>query len=518
MGDGQSQGCDVLAPATVEPVGSALCEPTLLSQLVQLLGNREGHSLLLSDLGALLPGHLRHGVKERGGLRSWLQKYPELFMVSGQPGKESVALLLGVAKAKREEVNECPTEREDGDSQCAVQLRGLPYRATVTDIKQFLGHNVNMLKDDHAVQLVLNRDGRPSGFARVQFNSPLAARAARDELHMHNIGHTERYVEMFLYSERPNKSRKAVKEDDEVSTKEQVVKECREHMSSPGKGQLLLSMLGVALSSASRLYLKRTNQGLKHFLVQYPEFSVEGAKGRECVMYLPAIEKHESSPCEHIPSENVQEPQSPHVMPATPKIPKTPSDWGTPLGWDRERETDWSWSQPPFWPSWPAAVASGSWAENLKTAASGASVRLRGLPCDVSEQDVLAFFAKFDVVEHIAEQARAVELANGQAIVHMQSLDSAEEACQVLDGKCIGALTIEVCLCEAPSHESAAAVNAGSQQTLNGILSSARGSSWEQRPLAPRDAPKEEAENSWVALWDFLNRDEIGAQPDVLGG
>lgn len=326
-----------------------LIESALLSQLVQLLAQRSGHSLLLSDLGALLPGPMRHGVKEKGGLRSWLQKYPELFQVSGQPGKENVMLLLGQAEPGTSPVSSPPADaepsrtgievvqseyfaqdsqdlrkkEEEEDNDAAVQLRGLPYRATVTDVKAFFGRHAANFRDDNAVQLVLNRDGRPSGFARVQFTSPEAARAAKDEKHMKLMevsgaasGPTsptgagspngDRYVEIFLYTERPNKLRfkrltnavEAPKEELESVdvlralsvTKEQIVNECRIHMLTPGKGQLLLSMLGVALSTEARLYLKKTDQGLKHFLAQYPEeFSVEGAKGRECITYLPAV-------------------------------------------------------------------------------------------------------------------------------------------------------------------------------------------------------------------------------------
>mmetsp|Transcript_89718 Transcript_89718/g.159454 ORF Transcript_89718/g.159454 Transcript_89718/m.159454 type:complete len:936 (+) Transcript_89718:90-2897(+) len=312
------------------------CEPALLSQLVQLLGQRQRHSLLLSDLGALLPGSLRHGVKEKGGLRSWLQKYPELFQVSGLPGKESVTLLLGTtirdSAPRAEEASGAPapvgpqhaqsaaelehTKRmEDEENESAVQLRGLPYRATVQDVKNFLGQHARNLRDEqNSVQLVLNRDGRPSGFGRVQFTRPEAARAVRDTLHMHvmevagaplpnsKADKEARYVEIFLYSERPNKLRfkKTVgdsmetQEDAEIEalgvTKQQVIEECRLHMNMPGKGTLLLSMLGVALSPPSRLYLKKTDQGLKHFLAQYPdEFSVDGTKGRECIVYHPAM-------------------------------------------------------------------------------------------------------------------------------------------------------------------------------------------------------------------------------------
>ena len=72
--------------------------------------------------------------------------------------------------------------------------------------------------------------------------------------------------------------------------KEEVINECREHMGSPGNGKLLLCKLGVALSQGARVYLKKTHQGLKSFLSQYPaEFSMDGAKGRESISYLPAL-------------------------------------------------------------------------------------------------------------------------------------------------------------------------------------------------------------------------------------
>lgn len=428
-------------PAPCQPglggdgASNQLCEPHLLSQLVQLLGQRPRHSLLLSDLGALLPGHLRHGVKERGGLRSWLQKYPQLFQVSGYPGKESVTLLLG-AKVDRAVIaahgaanppkqgagvagvpvaevgagrdassvgaiaaEKVRREEEDEENESAIQMRGLPYRATVADVKKFLGVHAQSLKDDYSIQLVANRDGRPSGFARVQFDSPAAAKSARDGLHMQMMelagggsggagasgaacsGVQERYVELFLYSERPNKLRikklatgSGCGEEEAVEaskvSKEQVVVECREHMMSPGKGHLLLSMLGVALSESARLYLKRTDQGLKQFLAQYPkEFIVDGVKGRECVSYLPALAKgsHNNS---DLPTgfpdsqrkntrragEGTGGPASgsindlqrfprreePTLIPQSPKVtekievdtPKelgaTPSDWGTP--------------------------------------------------------------------------------------------------------------------------------------------------------------------------------------------
>merc|ERR1719422_2223951 len=99
------------------------------------------------------------------------------------------------------------------------------------------------------------------------------------ELPGQGSGHVglDRYVEVFLYSERPNKLRFKKSAPDgaggEVEenleclgiTEEQVIQQCREHMQAPGQGQLLLSMLGVALSHNARLFLKKTDQGLKHF-------------------------------------------------------------------------------------------------------------------------------------------------------------------------------------------------------------------------------------------------------------
>ena len=120
------------------------------------------------------------------------------------PGREIVTLLLNnathdkVPKAGGSEFGIAATTQEskdaawevqsgreaDEESESAVQMRGLPYRATAQDILDFLGYHVRSLKDEKSVQLVSNRDGRPSGFAKVQFNSPEAAKAARDELHM----------------------------------------------------------------------------------------------------------------------------------------------------------------------------------------------------------------------------------------------------------------------------------------------------------------------------------------------
>jgi len=78
-------------------------------------------------------------------------------------------------------------------------------------------------------------------------------------------------------------------------------------------------------------------------------------------------------------------------------------------------------------------------------------LRLRGLPFSSTEQDVLAFFAKHDIVEMIADEACVVKLMtkangkpSGQAIVKMRSPEDVTKACKTLDGQWIGTRYIEV--------------------------------------------------------------------------
>lgn len=390
-------------------------EGVLIAELIQMLSQRPRNSLLLSDLTALMPGPLRQRVKEIGGLTSWINRFPSLFQIVGAPGKELVVLVVGnpaaaqqaqqaqEAELQGEQENEMPRLRphaapsvteaevaagggytaepemsrspyavfdEEVDGECAVQLRGLPYKATVEDIMQFLGEHTAHLAQEDAVYLVLNRDGRPSGFARVLFTSSEAAKRCRDEMHLRSMD--DRYVEVFLFSERPSKGKKqrgeelvAVPGPDGVArnlfaaeaaagvTKEQVVRECRAEMADPSKRKLLLSMLGVALSAGSRAYLKQIDQGLKNFLVQYPnEFSVEGGKGCEYVSYMPLNEagdagSYKASSATSAPRSSISNLTAAEaIIPASPKskmpemahsasrVPATPSNWGTPHPWE----------------------------------------------------------------------------------------------------------------------------------------------------------------------------------------
>jgi hypothetical protein len=58
----------------------------------------------------------------------------------------------------------------------AVLLRGLPYRASVEDIRTFLGTLSSDLVGNKPVEQVTYRNGRPLGLARVQFSCPESAR------------------------------------------------------------------------------------------------------------------------------------------------------------------------------------------------------------------------------------------------------------------------------------------------------------------------------------------------------
>eukprot|EP00930_Biecheleria_cincta_P007896 TRINITY_DN1091_c0_g1_i2.p1 TRINITY_DN1091_c0_g1~~TRINITY_DN1091_c0_g1_i2.p1 ORF type:complete len:707 (+),score=150.75 TRINITY_DN1091_c0_g1_i2:100-2220(+) len=429
-------------------------DAVLLSQLIELLFGRPKQCLLLSDLAALLPGSLRKRAKEQGGLGQWIQKHGSLFRIDRQPGKETVILAMQtkgshpgddvvdsalahagfspVLDVSQQDASAAPNEQtktlaraaceevvifdEEGDGHLAVQLRGLPYKTTVEDVKVFLGEHMSNLSDIHPIRLILNRDGRPSGFARVVFTSADAARACRDDLHCRSMD--DRYIEIFLYTERPSRlGRKAAEwaprpvDGTTRIKKEQVVGECRIMIHASGNNHMLLSLLGVMLSEGSRAYLKETDQGLKHFLEQFPgEFAFDGPRGCEYVTFSPmqiredfnngpvAIGLQQASASTRPASAGLQEEKQPTSLKlwnsAAPQDGMAsagcglvaPSDWATPAPgagpWgNMHSQASAPWSVVP-WPSAGAGAAnaeSGSRGSGRDEHDSGASWSLMQL-------------------------------------------------------------------------------------------------------------------------------------------
>eukprot|EP00442_Polarella_glacialis_P017064 CAMPEP_0115078200 /NCGR_PEP_ID=MMETSP0227-20121206/17425_1 /TAXON_ID=89957 /ORGANISM="Polarella glacialis, Strain CCMP 1383" /LENGTH=854 /DNA_ID=CAMNT_0002465575 /DNA_START=75 /DNA_END=2639 /DNA_ORIENTATION=+ len=401
-------------------------ESEILARLVTNLGQCPSQSLPLAEILDRLPPQLRKLAGDTEGVCRWLQGFPGLLEVSGPAGEENVQLtvgklpLLSAARAAAPEAPKAlpapaPAARavgpvpagyvgggaseaarpgleggagdlgakaasvngtngivgdDEGFNPSSVQLRGLPFRSTIADIRNFLGEhiaNLSPMKDN--IRLLLNRDGRPSGFARIFFNSPQAAHLCRDGLHRKQLG--DRYIEVLACNDRAGKARArktaeiesagqsaaaaapvALDGASEQFEKERILHECRQHLSIPGHQQILLSMLGIALSDPARNYLRRANLGLKHFLARFPnEFRVEGPKGCEKIIWMPAgmvvgaemATVFEENAARQIAWREPSTPQRERVpMPLLSPNEKlfasvhshhgmaTPSDWGTP--------------------------------------------------------------------------------------------------------------------------------------------------------------------------------------------
>jgi len=308
-----------------------------------------------------------------------------------------------------------------------------------------------------------------------------------------------RYVEAFLYSDRPGKLRfkkgssaveKGVQQDNlemtALAMPEQAMKEIRSHMAQIGHHELLLSMLGVALSPSTRLYLRKGGSGVKQLLAQYPdEFAIIGEKGREKIVRSSVISVQNGpsptsgcikvsepqaspTPIRHdtIPNSVFNSPVTspPEAMFASPKsaifqppinsAQLSPDSNGTlnsfdspfeslSLNWTQQSQCSKSMSTPGF--DTPTTRGPGS--------TSVASLCLSGLPPDASEQDILIFFAQHGVVECVADEARVVEIVSkttsflpGHAMVKMASHKDAEVACRALDMQCFGGRFLKVAL------------------------------------------------------------------------
>eukprot|EP00397_Hematodinium_sp_SG-2012_P026512 GEMP01027776.1.p1 GENE.GEMP01027776.1~~GEMP01027776.1.p1 ORF type:complete len:534 (+),score=87.18 GEMP01027776.1:403-2004(+) len=159
------------------------------------------------------------------------------------------------------------------DGVATLRLRGLPYRAKVSDVMAFLGVYCQFLAPEDAITLAMNRDGRPSGLALVRMQAA-AARRAQKELDRKMLG--SRYVEVFgpLPYHR-------YRQQNLPTTGQQVANEIRAIIQM--KGAVLMSKLGASLSDQSKQYLKYTGLGLKSIVEVHPEFKFIGEKRSEHV-------------------------------------------------------------------------------------------------------------------------------------------------------------------------------------------------------------------------------------------
>jgi len=438
-------------------------------------------------------------------------------------------------------MQEFDDDSSDEQDRAVVQLRGLPYKATEDDVQKFLGTHCANLKDGSAIELLLGRDGRPSGFARVQFSCPTTARAACHDLHerVMNIDDASggatassrhRYVEVFLYCEHPGKLRfkknsaqnglsvdgqdvdLALEAEVAKITPDQIASEVRRYMAQEEKGELLLSMLGVALSPAARLYLRKNDRGVKRFLAQYPnEFVISGEKGRERITYMPCpsfqsinslssvkpsdlFAVHEMSTHHDADSFDVRPMkdrllQSPCPFASPDPLAKlgmsplaTPSCWGTPelyqglrpgmLGDDPPDMTVMGPLMQSVWMPWqcddffssassvnlpPPPDPRASMPRVEAPVIDPPMLRLRGLPFDATSQDILTFFSLHGVADRVSA-GDAIQIMtktngkpSGNAIVQLRSAEDAVVVQKTLHMANFGKRYVEV-LTHPPTH------------------------------------------------------------------
>lgn len=200
----------------------------------------------------------------------------------------------------------------------------------------------------------------------------------------------------------------------------------------------------------------------------------------------------------------------------------------------------------PLWPSWQPTYGTGfdqilpSSAPFFGLEALGVhrstALRLRGLPAETTEQDIFAFFSKHDVVAQIEEQSGAVQVFtgtdgkfNGEAVVYMQSWESAEEARKTLHGQLLGTSEIKVAydtlpgLGYSPPVQALAGypafINASSPEYVHLGASAAEmrersDALVQENPQCPTAALAGEAEdNDYRALWNFLTDREPESLP-----
>jgi len=473
-------------------------EAKLVSQLVLLIDKCPRS---LKEISSMAPAGANQYVQEAGGVLNWLRKYSELFAISGKPGEEVIALKVARESSSNSEPIPAPGKDEstddlatvhtrwdktpESDIESALLLQGLPYQATENDIKQFLGHFTNNLKGDQPIQVMTRKGRRPSGFVKIQLDSPESAKDACECLHKQLM--LDRYIEVFPFDKKyksigtmfavANAAADDVSSQEDQQARSAVVQECRDYMELSGCNELLLSMLGGVLSNASRSYLKRAGQTLKRLLGEHPEeFKFSGLRQQQSVRLVSMLMPSEiqSSDCKtsdaatcpdhsctrptksksgiielhrHLMFSNVEArsalfemPPSFKVddmpVPQTPELPRlnfsqplqTPSDWGTPWEAAQQSFDEVQWSPP-----------------------TSSGVCIHGLPCYTTELDVLNFLKAYHVAQHVKDMPipvvfleESTDAAVKSAMVSLQSCEAIHAVQQALEGIQMDMHTISV--------------------------------------------------------------------------
>jgi len=247
----------------------------------------------------LMPPELRVQVKQAGGLRACLLRptAAAVFELSGRPGRETVQLRT-LAPGKADHVSNM--SHSSSSSTVAsprswfpdhpketrvVKLRGLPFSATEEQVQAFVDELLQALRPQDAatpwrVQLLRNRDGRPSGFAHIHFADEAAVEPGQRALHLSTFG--DRYIEAFV---RKCPTERAAPTPEEEAA---VVVELATLLAQRD-GCCLLSQLGAAISATGRDLLRPC--GLKQLVEASPVFVVEGPRGAEVVRLAAALEQ-----------------------------------------------------------------------------------------------------------------------------------------------------------------------------------------------------------------------------------
>eukprot|EP00930_Biecheleria_cincta_P100399 TRINITY_DN92039_c0_g1_i1.p1 TRINITY_DN92039_c0_g1~~TRINITY_DN92039_c0_g1_i1.p1 ORF type:complete len:589 (+),score=125.62 TRINITY_DN92039_c0_g1_i1:59-1825(+) len=92
----------------------------------------------------------------------------------------------------------------EADDRSGIQLRGLPFDATVDEVREFLGEHADKLVGKDSIKLLQNNRGRATGLAEVLFTSAEAAETCRKQLDRKSM--KDRYIE-FLDLKPPKKKR-----------------------------------------------------------------------------------------------------------------------------------------------------------------------------------------------------------------------------------------------------------------------------------------------------------------------